>query len=419
MLISKKKTSVYDKFLLDGLKKTESSSFMASFVLNKSRWNRNQLLSFLDSHLIHYPAPINLTYAWSFGSTAGICLIIQILSGVFLAMHYTPHIDLAFSSVEHIMRDVNNGWLIRYIHANGASMFFIVVYCHIFRGLYYGSYMQPRQLLWCSGVAIFIIMMATAFLGYVLPWGQMSFWGATVITNLVSAIPLVGQPIVDWLWGGFTVNNATLNRFFSLHFLLPFVIVGFSVLHLSLLHKDGSNNPLGVNSGIDRVTFYPYFVVKDLFAFFVFLLVFSIFIFYFPNMLGHPDNYIPADSMKTPPHIVPEWYFLPFYAILRSIPDKLGGVVAMGGALLVLLLIPFSNTSEIRSTRFRPLFKFFYWILVADFLILGWVGQKPVTDIYIFVGQIATLFYFLFFIVLIPLIGLLETKLIHYKPTNN
>jgi ubiquinol-cytochrome c reductase cytochrome b subunit len=330
-------------------------------------------------------------------------------------MHYTPHIDLAFSSIEHIMRDVNNGWLIRYIHANGASMFFIVVYCHIFRGLYYGSYMHPRQLLWCSGVIIFIVMMATAFLGYVLPWGQMSFWGATVITNLVSAIPVVGQPIVDWLWGGFTVNNATLNRFFSLHFFLPFLIVGLSMLHLSLLHKDGSTNPLGVNSGIDRITFYPYFVVKDLFAFFCFLLMFMVLVFYFPNMLGHPDNYIPADPMKTPPHIVPEWYFLPFYAILRSIPDKLGGVVAMGGALLILLTIPFSNTSEIRSTRFRPLFKFFYWLLVADFLILGWVGQKPVTDTYIFVGQIATVFYFLFFIFFLPLLGLVETKLAHYR----
>ena len=415
MILVKKKNSVYNKFLTFPRKKNERSNFMASFVFKSSRWNNNHLMAFLDSHLIHYPAPINLTYAWSFGSTAGICLVIQILSGIFLAMHYTPHIDLAFSSVEHIMRDVNNGWLIRYIHANGASMFFIVVYCHIFRGLYYGSYMHPRQLLWCSGVIIFIVMMATAFLGYVLPWGQMSFWGATVITNLVSAIPVLGQPIVDWLWGGFTVNNATLNRFFSLHFFLPFLIVGLSMLHLSLLHKDGSTNPLGVNSGIDRITFYPYFVIKDLFAFFCFLLFFMLLVFYFPNLLGHPDNYIPADPMKTPPHIVPEWYFLPFYAILRSIPDKLGGVVAMGGALLVLLTIPFSNTSEIRSTRFRPLFKIFYWLLVSDFLILGWVGQKPVTDIYIFVGQVATTYYFLFFVILLPLVGLLETKLVHYR----
>ena len=361
--------------------KNKNTNFMASFVTKSIRWNKNYLLGFLDSHLIHYPAPINLTYAWSFGSTAGVCLIIQILTGVFLAMHYTPHIDLAFSSVEHIMRDVNNGWFIRYAHANGASMFFIVVYSHIFRGLYYGSYIHPRQLLWCSGVLIFILMMGTAFMGYVLPWGQMSFWGATVITNLVTAIPIIGQPIVDWLWGGFTVGNATLNRFFSLHFLFPFLIAGLSLVHLALLHKDGSNNPLGVDTSVDKIPFYPYFIAKDLFAFFVFLLIFSGFVFYFPNTLGHPDNYIPANPLVTPAHIVPEWYFLPFYAILRSIPDKLGGVAAMGGALIVLFLIPFTNTSEIRSTTFRPIFKIFYWLLVADFLILGWVGQKPVKSI--------------------------------------
>ena len=392
--------------------KNKNTSFMASFVTKSIRWNKNYLLGFLDSHLIHYPAPINLTYAWSFGSTAGVCLIIQILTGVFLAMHYTPHIDLAFSSVEHIMRDVNNGWFIRYAHANGASMFFIVVYSHIFRGLYYGSYMHPRQLLWCSGVLIFILMMGTAFMGYVLPWGQMSFWGATVITNLATAIPLIGQPIVDWLWGGFTVGNATLNRFFSLHFLFPFLIAGLSLVHLALLHKDGSNNPLGVDTSVDKIPFYPYFIAKDLFAFFVFLLIFSIFVFYFPNMLGHPDNYIPANPLVTPAHIVPEWYFLPFYAILRSIPDKLGGVAAMGGALIVLFLIPFTNTSEIRSTTFRPLFKICYWLLVADFLILGWVGQKPVKSTFVIVGQIATVYYFMFFIILIPLLGIVESKLV-------
>jgi len=291
----------------DSLKNFNS---MASFVLTSLRWNKNYLSSFLDNHLIHYPTPINLTYAWSFGSSAGICLIIQILSGIFLAMHYTPHIDLAFSSVEHIMRDVNHGWLIRYIHANGASMFFIVVYCHIFRGLYYGSYMHPRQLLWCSGVIIFILMMATAFMGYVLPWGQMSFWGATVITSLVTAVPIIGQTIVDWLWGGFTVNNATLNRFFSLHFFLPFIIAGVSIIHLSLLHKDGSNNPLGVDGAVDKIPFYPYFFIKDLFAFFCFLFIFVFFVFFYPNLMGHPDNYIPADPMHTPAHIVPEWYFL-------------------------------------------------------------------------------------------------------------
>ena len=385
---------------------------MATFVTKSIRWNKNYLLAFLDSHLIHYPAPINLTYAWSFGSTAGVCLVIQILTGIFLAMHYTPHIDLAFISVEHIMRDVKNGWLIRYMHANGASMFFIVVYSHIFRGLYFGSYMHPRQLLWCSGVLIFILMMGTAFMGYVLPWGQMSFWGATVITNLATAIPVVGQPIVEWLWGGFTVSNATLNRFFSLHFTFPFLIAGLSLVHLALLHKDGSNNPLGVDTSIDKIPFYPYFLAKDVFAFFIFASVFGIFVLYFPNAMGHPDNYIPADPMLTPAHIVPEWYFLPFYAILRSIPDKLGGVAAMGGALVILFFIPFTNTSEIRSTTFRPLFKIFYWLLVADFLILGWIGQKPVTTTYVVAGQIATVYYFLFFIVLIPLIGNLESYLI-------
>ena len=393
----------------------KNSNFMSSFITKTVRWNNNYVLSFVDNHIIHYPTPINLSYAWSFGITSGICLVVQILSGIFLAMHYTPHIDLAFSSVEHIMRDVNNGWLLRYIHANGASMFFIAVYLHMFRGLYNGSYMQPRQLLWCSGVIILLLLMATAFIGYVLPWGQMSFWGATVITSLVTAVPIVGQTIVDWLWGGFTINNATLNRFFSLHFFVPFVIAGVSLLHLALLHKDGSTNPLGVDSGVDKVPFYPYFFVKDLFALVCFLFFFGIFVFYFPNVLGHPDNYIPADPMQTPAHIVPEWYFLPFYAVLRSIPDKLGGVAAMIGAILILLVIPFTNTSEVRSTTFRPIFKIFYWLFIADFIILGWIGQKPVKDIYILVGQIATVYYFLFFTLLIPFIGILETKLIHFK----
>jgi ubiquinol-cytochrome c reductase cytochrome b subunit len=313
------------------------------------RWNKDYILSVVDGHIIDYPAPINLSYAWSFGALAGICLGIQIVTGIFLAMHYTPHIDLAFSSVEHIMRDVNSGWLIRYMHANGASMFFIVVYCHIFRGLYYGSYMAPREHLWCSGVVIFLLMMATAFMGYVLPWGQMSFWGATVITNLFSAIPVAGPSIVEWLWGGFSVDNATLNRFFSLHFLMPFVIAGMVIAHIALLHRDGSNNPLGIDSSMDKIAFYPYYYVKDLFSVVVFVVFFSLFLFYYPNLLGHPDNYIPADPMSTPAHIVPEWYFLPFYAILRSIPDKLGGVAAMGGAIVILLFLPFINTSEVRS----------------------------------------------------------------------
>jgi len=379
------------------------------------RWNKNYLVAILNSHVIDYPSPSNLTYAWSFGSTAGFCLVIQILTGVFLAMHYTPHIDLAFISLEHIMRDVNNGWLIRYMHANGASMFFIVVYSHIFRGLYYGSYMYPREHLWCSGVVIFILMMATAFMGYVLPWGQMSFWGATVITNLFSAIPYVGPSIVEWLWGGFSVDNATLNRFFSFHFLVPFLIAGMSIVHLALLHEHGSNNPIGIDSSVDKISFYPYFYVKDLLAFFGLVTVFAIFVFYFPNLMGHPDNYLPANPMVTPAHIVPEWYFLPFYAILRSIPDKLGGVIAMGGALVILFAIPFINTSEIRSSQFRPIFRVFFWLLVVDFLILGWIGQKPVESPFVEVGQIATLFYFTFFIFLIPVLGILEAQLIRIK----
>jgi len=381
----------------------------------KNRWNKNYLLGFIDSHIIDYPTPINLNYMWSFGSTAGLALVIQILSGVFLAMHYCPDIDLAFYSVEHIMTDVNNGWLIRYIHANGASMFFIVVYCHIFRGLYYGSYIYPRGLLWASGVVIFLLMMATAFMGYVLPWGQMSFWGATVITSLFSAIPYVGYPIVEWLWGGFSVSNATLNRFYSLHYFMPFAIAGIVILHLALLHKDGSNNPLGINTNVDTVSFYPYFYVKDLFSFFIFLFVFSIFVFYYPNVLGHSDNYIPANPLSTPAHIVPEWYFLPFYAILRSIPNKLGGVLAMISAIVVLLFLPILNTSKIRSSKFRPIFAIAYWFLVSDFILLGWVGQKPVESPYIEIGLGATIFYFLFFLVLIPLIGLLEGYLISYK----
>lgn len=376
------------------------------------RINKDALVSVIDSHIISYPTAINLNYLWSFGSMAGMCLVIQIISGIFLAMHYTPHIDYAFSSVEHIMRDVNNGWLLRYIHANGASFFFIVVYSHIFRGLYYGSYMYPRARLWASGVIIFFLMMATAFMGYVLPWGQMSFWGATVITNLFSAVPFVGGSIVEWLWGGFSVSNATLNRFFSLHYLLPFLITGLVIVHLALLHKDGSNNPLGIHSNIDVMTFYPYFYVKDLLAFLGLIFVFGFFVIYYPNLLGHPDNYIPANPMSTPAHIVPEWYFLPFYAILRSIPDKLGGVVAMVSAILILLVLPFSNTSKIRSTEFRPIYAIGYWFLVADFLLLGWIGQKPVESPYIEVGMLATIFYFMYLMFVIPALGIFEDALI-------
>jgi len=381
-------------------------------LINKQRWNKVALLDFVSSHIIEYPTPSNLSYLWSFGSVAGLCLVIQIISGIFLAMHYTPHVDYAFISVEHIMRDVNNGWLIRYIHANGASMFFIVVYCHIFRGLYYGSYFYPREHLWCSGVGIFVIMMATGFMGYVLPWGQMSFWGATVITNLFSAIPLAGSSIVTWLWGGFSVDNATLNRFFSLHYLLPFLIAGLVIVHLALLHKNGSNNPLGVDTYVtgsgEKIFFYPYFYVKDLFSLLVLIFFYSFLIFFSPNSLGHPDNYILANPMVTPAHIVPEWYFLPFYAILRSIPDKLGGVIAMGGAIVILAVIPFINTSRIRSTTFRPVFKFLYWFLVSIFLLLGWIGQKVVEYPYIEIGSLLTASYFVFFIFIIPVMGLFE-----------
>jgi ubiquinol-cytochrome c reductase cytochrome b subunit len=380
--------------------------------LNKFRWNKTYLLGFVDSHLIHYPTPVGLTYAWSFGSLAGMCLVIQI---ILLTTHYTANIDLAFASVEYIMRDVPNGWFIRYVHANGASMFFIVVYSHIFRGLYYGSYMKPRQLLWCSGVVLMLLIMGTAFTGYVLPWGQMSFWGATVITNMVTAIPFGGQTIVEWLWGGFTVNAPTLRRFYTVHFLLPFIIAGVTLIHLALLHKDGSNSPIGSDTGVDDVPFYPYYFAKDLFAFTCFILFFGVFVFFFPNALNHPDNCIPADPMETPKHLVPEWYFLPFYAILRSIPHKAAGIVAMGGAILILLVIPYTYTGYIRNTTYRPLFKVFYWLLVADFLTLMWVGQAPITDPFILLGQLASVYYFSFFIFIIPLIGIIETKLVNYK----
>ena len=317
------------------------------------------------------------------------------------------------------MRDVPNGWFLRYVHANGASMFFIVVYSHIFRGLYYGSYMKPREILWCSGVILLVLMMATAFTGYVLPWGQMSFWGATVITSMFTVIPVAGKAIVEWLWGGFTVNNPTLNRFFSIHFILPFLIAGVTLIHLALLHKDGSNNPLGSDAGIDDVPFYPYFVSKDMFAFFCFLFFFGTFVFYFPNVLNHPDNCVPADPMETPAHVVPEWYFLPFYAILRAIPNKAGGIITMGGAIAVLFLIPFNNTSDIRNTTYRPIFKVCYWVLIAVWVVLTWIGQCPVEDIYAFVGVVCTLYYYAFFIVLVPIVGKLESALAHYEVKNS
>ena len=377
------------------------------------RWidYRLPFIESLEHHVIDYPTPINLNYWWNFGSLAGIILVIMIGTGVVLAMYYTPNALFAFDSVERIMRDVNYGWLIRYIHMNGASMFFLIVYIHLFRGLYYGSYKYPRELLWMLGVVILLLMMATAFLGYVLPWGQMSYWAATVITNLFSAIPVVGQQLVTLLWGGFTVGNPTLNRFYSLHYLLPFVIVAVVGLHLLALHQHGSNNPLGIDKRgpQDSIPFHPYYTIKDLFGLCVFLIVFSIFVFYIPNFLGHSDNYIPADPMATPNHIVPEWYFLPFYAILRSVPNKLFGVTLMFSSILVLFVVPWLDTSRVRSARFRPIYRVVFWILPIDAIALGWVGANPPAGIVVTVGQIATFYYFFHFLVLMPLIGKIET----------
>jgi ubiquinol-cytochrome c reductase cytochrome b subunit len=373
---------------------------------------RLPIFSFIK-HLGEYRTPRNLSYMWSFGSIAGIALVIQIITGIFLAMHYVPSAAHAFDSVENIMRNVNYGWLIRYIHAVGASMFFIAVYIHIFRGLYYGSYKSPRELLWFLGIIIFIIMMATAFMGYVLPWGQMSFWGATVITNLFSAVPLVGEKIVTWLWGGFAVGEPTLNRFFALHYLLPFLIVAIVLLHLVALHHHGSNNPTGldVKSEKDTIPFHPYYTVKDFVGFGVYFLIFAYMIFYQPNYLGHPDNYIPANPLVTPPHIVPEWYFLPFYAILRSVPSKLGGVIAMFGAIAILFALPWLDRSKVRSGTYRPWFKKFFWLLLIDCVVLGYIGGQPPEGIYVIIGRLATLYYFFHFLILLPWLSKVEKVL--------
>ena len=382
--------------------------------------NSNSLLNWIDYRLpiismlkhsaVDYPTPKNLNYWWNFGSLAGFFLLVQIITGIMLSMHYTAHVDHAFSSIEHIMRNVNHGWLIRYVHMNGASFFFIVVYIHIFRGLYYGSYKAPRELLWWLGIIILLLMMATAFMGYVLPWGQMSFWGATVITNLFSAIPLVGENIVQWLWGGYSVDNPTLSRFYTLHFLLPFLIVGVVILHIVALHTHGSNNPLGIDrkGPQDSIPFHPYYTVKDFFGLGVVLTIFFTDVFFAPDYLGHPDNYIPADPLKTPAHIVPEWYFLPFYAILRAIPDKLGGVIAMFSAIFVLFLLPWLDTSKVRSATFRPIYKVLFWFFLVDAIILGWIGSKPVEGTYILIGRVATFYYFLHFLIIMPLLGFYE-----------
>jgi len=376
------------------------------------KWFNDRLpLLSLASHLTDYPTPKNLNYWWTFGGILTFCLITQIVTGLTLAMHYIAHADMAFESVEHIMRDVNYGWLIRYIHANGASMFFLAVYIHIFRSLFYGSYKSPREIIWIIGIIIYLLMMAAAFMGYVLPWGQMSFWGATVITNLFSAIPLVGEGIVTWLWGGYSVDNPTLTRFFTLHYLIPFLILGLVVLHIWALHVPGNNNPVGIDiqkPSKDTVPFHPYIVIKDGFALLMFMIVFAFFVFYTPNILGHADNYIEANPLVTPAHIVPEWYLLPFYAILRSVPDKLLGVIAMLSAILILAALPWLDTSKIRSAVFRPLYKQFYWILVADVLILGYVGAMPAEGLYLLIARIATAYYFLHFLVVLPVLGYTE-----------
>ena len=371
---------------------------------------RLPIFSWSNKHLIDYPAPRNLNYWWNFGSLAGIMLVLQIVTGVVLAMHYTPHGDLAFDSVEHIMRDVEWGWLMRYLHANGASMFFAVVYIHLFRGLYYGSYKAPREILWWMGVIILLLMMASSFMGYVLPWGQMSFWAATVITNMTSAIPWIGETVVTWLWGGFSVDHPTLNRFYALHYLLPFVLVGVVFLHLWALHHRKSNNPLGIDikSAKDTIPFHPYYTVKDSFGIGVMLFILLVFTFYMPNVLGEVINYEKANPLQTPPHIVPEWYFLPFYAILRAIPDKLGGVVAMVASIAILFILPWLDTSRVRSARFRPIYKWAFWIFVVDCIALGWVGANSPEGNFIWIGQVTTGYYFAHFILILPLIGKFE-----------
>jgi ubiquinol-cytochrome c reductase cytochrome b subunit len=402
------------------------------------RWidYRMPIFTFMHHQLHAYPTPRNLNYWWNFGSLAGIVLVIMIVTGVVLAMHYVPNSDLAFASVERIMRDVNYGWLIRYLHMNGGSMFFIAVYIHIFRGLYFGSYKAPRELLWILGVVILLLMMATAFMGYVLPWGQMSFWGATVITNLFSAVPVVGEWIVSWLWGGFTIGNPTLNRFFSLHYLLPFVIVAVVFLHLWALHRFGSNNPLGIDAKgpQDTIPFHPYYTAKDAFGLGAFLLFYAAIVFYAPNFFAEPDNYIPANPMVTPTHIVPEWYLLPFYAILRAftfdiwfLKAKLLGVIGMFASILILCVLPWLDRSPVRSARYRPIYKQFFWVFMADCIVLGLVGAHAPNDLvfpglagpvvegveaggfqYVHLGQIATAYYFLHFLFVIPLLGLFE-----------
>ena len=388
------------------------STYVPKSALGRWFESRLPIMGLIHGSFVVYPVPRNLNYFWTFGGILSFMLICQIITGIVLAMHYTPHVDYAFASVEYIMRDVNWCWVIRYTHANGASMFFIAVYLHMLRGLYYGSYKAPREVLWILGVIIYLLMMATGFMGYVLPWGQMSFWGATVITHLFSAIPLVGDAITTWLWGGYSVDNPTLNRFFSLHYLLPFMIAAVVVLHVWALHVTGQNNPAGVevkNVERDTLPFTPYATVKDGFALLCFLIFFSWFVFYAPNYLGHADNYIEANPLVTPAHIVPEWYYLPFYAILRAIPSKLGGVMAMFGAIVVLAFLPWLDTSRVKSAAYRPLYKFFFWLFVVSCLGLGFLGAKPPEGAYVIASRLLTLYYFGFFLIIMPLLGLFET----------
>ncbi|MCG8563109.1 MAG: cytochrome b N-terminal domain-containing protein [Hyphomicrobiales bacterium] len=381
------------------------------------RWldERLPLPRAMHDQFVDFPTPRNLNYLWTFGGILTFCLVVQIMTGIVLAMHYVPHESMAFDSVEHIMRNVNWGWLLRYTHAVGASMFFIAVYIHMLRGLYYGSYKAPREVLWILGVIILLVMIATAFMGYSLPWGQMSFWAVTVITNLFSSldaiIPGLGTTLVEWIWGGFSVGGPTLNRLFSLHYLLPFVLVGLVLLHIWALHVPGNNNPTGIDikTKDDAVPFHPYYTVKDGFALSVFLLLFAAFVFYAPNYLGHADNYIRANPLQTPPHIVPEWYFLPFYAILRAIPDKLMGVVALFASIGVLALIPWLDTSRVRSTRYRPLYKPFFYLFVFTCLALGYLGAQAAEGWYLFFARIFTAYYFIHLLIVMPVVGLIET----------
>nr|ALO20738.1 cytochrome b [Euphysa aurata] len=370
----------------------------------------NPIISPINSTVIDLPSPTSITYLWNFGSLLGLCLVIQILTGIFLAMHYCSDVSLAFASVTHIWRDINYGFLLKASHANGASIFFICVFIHIGRGLYYGSFLKKH--LWFSGISIFGVMMLTAFIGYVLPWGQMSFWGATVITNFLSAVPYIGNDIVQWVWGGFSVSGVTLNRFYSLHYLFPFILIGLIIIHLVLLHSSGSSNPFGVSSNIDKTQFHPFFIIKDVFGFFILGLILIILVFYYPNTLGDPENFINANPLVTPTHIMPEWYFLFAYAILRAIPNKLGGVLALVFSILILFSLPYFHTSKTNSIMFKPISKLFYWIFISNFILLTWIGSKPVEEPFILIGLISSIFYFAYFVLIIPLIGLIENKLL-------